>query len=90
MRLPYPALVDKPRNVLLEPALRAKAERRAAERGLSLSAYISELIHDDDYASEVTGDVSRLINILGTDLAPTDIARDKHEMIRQAFAETAN
>ena len=64
------------------------AERRAQERGLSLSAYIRELIPEDEAASRsATGDIAPLIGLLGNQGTPTDIARDKHEMVAQAFAE---
>ena len=80
----------KPTNVLLDPALRAAARRRASERGLSVSAYIRELIRADDAAARATGgDITPLIGMLGTGTGTelTDIARHKHEMVRQAFSE---
>lgn len=78
----------KPTNVLLDPALRAAAKRRASERGLSVSAYIRELIRADDAAARATdGDITPLIGMLGTGTEPTDIARDKHEMVQRAFGE---
>ena len=76
----------EPTNVLLDPALRAVAKRRAGERGLSVSAYIRELIRADDAAARATeGDITPLIGMLGGGTGPTDIARRKHEMVRQAF-----
>ncbi len=81
----------KPTNVLLDPALRAAAKRRASERGLSVSAYIRELIRADDAAARATGgNITPLIGILGTGTEPTDIARHKHEMVRQAFSENVD
>lgn len=80
--------MTKPTNVLLDPSLRAVAKRRAEERGLSLSAYIRALIRADDAASRgATGDITRLFGLLGDEGTPTDIARDKHAMVAQAFAE---
>lgn len=80
--------MTKPTNVLLDPALRAVAKRRAGERGLSVSAYIRELIRDDDAAARATGgDITPLIGMLGAGAEPTDIARHKHEMVQQAFTE---
>ena len=77
-----------PTNIVLDPALRAVAKHRAAERGLSLSAYIRELIRSDDASvRSVDCDISPLIGILGTGAEPTDIARDKREMVGQAFNE---
>ena len=80
--------MTKPTNVPLDPSLRAVAKRRAQERGLSLSANIRELIRADDAASRgVTGDLAPLIGLLGNQGTPTGIARDKHEMVAQTFAE---
>lgn len=79
----------KPTNVLLSPALRVVAKHRAEERGLSVSAYIRELIRADDAAARSTsGDIAPLIGMLGTGTEPTDIGRHKHEMVQQAFSQT--
>ncbi len=79
--------MTKPTNVLLDPTLRAVAKRRAYERGLSVSAYIRELIRNDDAAAAARGgDIAPLIGILGTGAEPSDIARNKHEMVQQAFS----
>lgn len=78
----------KPTNILLGPSLRAVAKRRADERGLSLSAYIRELIRSDDAVAQAANcDITPLIGILGRGGEPTDIARDKQKMIDQAFSE---
>ena len=80
--------MTKPTNVLLDSSLRAVAKRRARERGISVSAYIRELIRADDAASRVTtGDITALVGLLGSTGEPTDIARQKHEMVARAFAE---
>ena len=77
----------KPTNVLLDPALRAAAKRRAGERGLSVSAYIRELIRADDAAAGAAGgDISPVVGLLGIGAEPTDIGRHKHEMVRQGFS----
>ena len=78
----------KPTNVLLDESSRAVARRRAAERGLSVSGYVRELIHADDAAARAdSGDVGALVGILGSAGEPTDIARDKHRMIAEAFGD---
>ena len=80
--------MTKPTNVLLDPSLRAVAKRRAEERGLSLSAYIRELIRSDDAAARTANcDLTPLIGILGSGEEPTDVARDKQKMIDEAFGE---
>ncbi len=69
-------------------ALRSAAKHRARERGISVSAYIRELIRADDAAARAAGgNITPLIGILGTSTEPTDIARHKHEMVQQAFSE---
>ena len=84
----YCGYMTKPTNVLLDPALRAAAKRRAYERGLSVSAYIRELIRNDDAAAAArAGDITPLIGLLGTGAEPSDIATNKHEMLQQAFSE---
>lgn len=78
--------MTKPTNVLLDPPLRAVAKRRADELGLSVSAYIRELIRSDDAAARAANcDIAPLIGILGSSGGPTDIAREKHQMIDEAF-----
>ncbi len=81
----------KPTNVLLGPERQKTATRLAGERGLSLSAFLRELI-DAAEADESTtqGDIIPLIGMLGPSPEPTDISRDKHEMIRQAFLQIAD
>ena len=75
----------RPTNILLAAYLRAAAKRLAAERGLSVSAYIRELIRADDIREQASGcDISSLIGILGTEAGTTDISRHRHIMVRQA------
>ena len=83
------ATKSTPTTVMLSPALRAAAKRRASERGMSVSAYVRELITEDDARSSPSGDISLLIGLMGDDLEPTDIGRDKHEMIREAVVQTS-
>lgn len=81
--------MTRPTNVLLDASLRAIAKRRALERGLSLSAYVRELIRADDAAARgTTGDITPLVGILGSQGEMTDIARHKHKMIGEAFERT--
>lgn len=74
-------------NIVLDPGLRATAKRRASEQGLSVSAYIRDLIRDDDARSRAPrADISAISGILGDGGGPTDIARDKHRLIGEAAA----
>lgn len=91
MRGIYDSIMAKPTIILLDTQLRAAARRLAAERGLSVSTYIRELIRADDTDKRASGcDISPLVGILGTGAGPTDIARDKHIVVRQAFSEREN
>ena len=86
--MPYTRSVTKPTNVLLDPSLRAIAKQRAEERGLSLSAYVRELIRSDyAEAAGASADMTALVGILGDDGEPTDIGGNKHEMVRAASDE---
>lgn len=77
----------RPTNIVLDPGLLAAAKRRAGERGLSVSAYIRDLIREDDARSRApAADVSSISGILGDGGGPTDIARDKHRLIGEAVS----
>ena len=77
--------MTKPTNVLLDPSLRVVA---SGERGLSLSACIRELFRSGDAAARASAtDITPLIGIMGSEGPQTDIARDKHRMVAEAFNE---
>lgn len=79
--------MTQPTNIVLDPGLRATAKRRANERGLSVSAYIRDLIHEDDArSSSPAADVSTIFGIAGDGGGPTDMARDKHRLIGEAVS----
>ncbi|WP_420624644.1 hypothetical protein [Candidatus Poriferisodalis sp.] len=79
--------MTRPTNIVLDPDLRATAKRRAAERGLSMSAYIRDLIRDDDARTRApAADITPIIGILGGGGGPTDMSRDKHRLVAEAFA----
>ncbi len=68
--------------------MRAAAKRRADELGLSMSAYIRELIRSDDAAARAANcDITPLIGILGSGIGPSDIANEKNKMIDEAYGE---
>ena len=55
-------------------------EEKGALPEQQLSAYIRDLIRADDAAARgVTGDITLLIGLLGSQGVPTAIARNKHE-----------
>lgn len=80
--------MTRPTNIVLEPELRAAAKRRAAKLGISMSAYIRDLIREDEARSSTpAGDISLIAGILGDGGGPTDMSRDKHRLIDEAFAD---
>ena len=80
--------MTKPTNVMLGPSLQAVAKRRADELGMSMSAYIRELIRSDDAGARAAScDITPLIGFLGSGDGPSDIAHEKHQMIDEAFGE---
>ena len=79
--------MTQPTNIVLDPGLRAAAKRRANERGISVSAYIRDLIREDDARSRApTADISSIFGIAGDGGGPTDMARDKHRLIGEAVS----
>ncbi len=82
----------KPTNVLLGPERQTTAKRLARERGISLSAFLRELIDDAAAESSATrGDISCLIGLFGDDPdhVDIDIGRDKHKLISEAFVDAS-
>jgi hypothetical protein len=72
-------------QVTLEPELQRRARKRATELGISLAEYVRRLVAHDLGTSSATTDVSNIFD-LGSS-GGSNIARDKHAMIAQAFAD---
>jgi hypothetical protein len=73
-------------QITLEPELQRRGRQRAAAMGISFAEYVRRLISNDVGEKKAKPDVSIIFG-LGTSSEPTDIARDKDELIANAIAE---
>jgi hypothetical protein len=71
-------------QITLEPHLQQLARQRARAKGISFAEYVSRLIRTDVGTEAPRADVSTIFGI--ADSGGTDIARDKHKLIGEAFA----
>jgi hypothetical protein len=71
-------------QITMDPELQRRAHAKAAELGLSFAEYVRRLVADDLGEPKPKPDISVLFN-LGASREPTDIARDKDQMISEAF-----
>ena len=71
-------------QITLDPDMQRRAQAKAAELGISFAEYVRRLVADDLGAPRSKPDISIMFD-LGASAEPTDIARDKDEMIGQAF-----
>jgi hypothetical protein len=67
----------------MDPDLQRRAHAKAAELGLSFAEYVRRLVAHDLGEPKRPTDISVLFD-LGASHEPTDIARDKDEMIGDA------
>jgi hypothetical protein len=72
-------------RVSLEPELQRKAQRRAAELGVSLAEYIRSLVARDLRGRRRKRNVSLVFN-LGSSAPEANVARQKDEMAGEAVA----
>ena len=71
----------------MDPELQRRAQAKAAELGISFAEYIRRLVAGDlGERKKNKPDISTLFD-LGASSQPTDIARDKDEMIGRAAWE---
>jgi hypothetical protein len=74
-------------QITMTPELQRRAQAKAAELGISFAEYIRRLVAGDlGQPKKSKPDISTLFD-LGASDAPTDIARDKDQMIGQALWE---
>jgi hypothetical protein len=73
-------------QVTLDPEMQRQAQAKAAELGISFAEYVRRLVAQDIGNRKPKADVSAIFDLV-TDGPPTDIARDKHTMIGEAFAQ---
>jgi hypothetical protein len=70
-------------QITMDPELQRRAHAKAAELGLSFAEYVRRLVADDLGEPKPKAEISSLFD-LGASSEPTDIARDKDQMIAQA------
>src|SRR5690349_20358521 len=71
-------------QISLEPEIQRRARRRAADLGVSLAEYVRRLVARDLGSARTVPDVSLLFDLGSSGVS--DIARNKDEMIGEAFA----
>ncbi len=72
-------------QISLEPETLRRARQRARNLGVSLSQYVRQLIQNDLNAQQTRkADISCIFN-LGRSHGRSNIAKDKDEMIAEAF-----
>lgn len=67
-------------QITMDPELQRRAHAKAAELGLSFAEYVRRLVAHDLGEPKPKTDISVLFD-LGASREPTDIARDKDQMI---------
>jgi hypothetical protein len=67
----------------MDPELQRRAHAKAAELGLSFAEYVRRLVAHDLGEPRRNADISLLFD-LGASREPTDVARNKDQMLREA------
>src|ERR1700730_16215748 len=70
-------------QITMDPELQRRAQAKAAELGLSFAEYVRRLVAHDLGEPKRKADVSLLFDLVAS-REPTDIARDKGNMIAAA------
>jgi hypothetical protein len=71
-------------QITIDPEMQRQAHAKAAELGISFAEYIRRLIANDLGEPKPKFDISELFDLV-KDGPETDIGRDKHKMIGEAF-----
>jgi hypothetical protein len=70
-------------QITMDPEMRRRARAKAAELGISFAEYVRRVIAQDLGEAKPKADISMIFD-LGASKEPTDIARDKDELIGEA------
>lgn len=70
-------------QITLDPETQRRARAKAAELGISFAEYVRRAIANELGDPKPKADVSVVFD-LGASAEPTNVARDKHRMIREA------
>jgi hypothetical protein len=76
-------------QITLEPEIHRRARRRAGDLGVSLAEYVRRLVARDLGGARTKADASLVFDLgasAGSDIAGSDIARDKRAMIAESVA----
>ena len=73
-------------QITIDPEMRRRAQRKAAELGISFAEYVRRLVADDLGEPKPAYDITQIFD-LGASDEPTDIARDKDRLIGDAVWE---
>jgi hypothetical protein len=73
-------------SIAMDGELKRRAFGKAARLGIPFTEYVRRLVAKDLAKTSEKQDISALFN-LGASKEPTNIARDKHKMIGDAFWE---
>jgi hypothetical protein len=70
-------------QITMDPEMRRRARAKAAELGISFAEYVRRVVAQDLGEAKPKADISMIFD-LGASKEPTDIARDKDELIGEA------
>jgi hypothetical protein len=71
-------------QITLDPEMQRRAQAKAAKLGISFAEYVRRLVAQDVGRRKPKANISAIFDLV-TDGPQTDIARDKHAMIGDAF-----
>jgi hypothetical protein len=70
-------------QISMDPEMQRRAHAKAAELGISFAEYVRRLVAQDIGGPRQEGDISVLFDLIDEG-PPTNIARDKDQMVGQA------
>jgi hypothetical protein len=73
-------------QITLEPETHRRARQRASDLGVSLAEYLRQLVKRDLGGTQKKADISCIFD-LGRSSAPSNIAKNKDQMIAEAIEE---
>jgi hypothetical protein len=71
-------------QITMDPELQKRAQRKAAELGISFAEYVRRVVSEDLGEPKRKADISTVFDLVDEG-PPTDIARDKDKMIGEAM-----
>ena len=77
------AIMNARTQITMDPELQRRAHAKAAELGISFAEYVRRLVADDLGEPKRKVDISAIFDLVDEG-PPTDIARDKDQMVGEA------